>query len=428
MTSEKQNNGDGNQDTGQAIYNRAKEVFLRLVDLPVARREILLTEISWEDQRVAEMVQELLNQHDTLQLQEEELQAQGGELPARLGPFVPTRLLGEGGTGAVYLAHRESDGQEVALKVLHPGMLARESRLRFNRESKILSRLEHPGIPRLLATGEEETPHGTVYFFATEYLDGMRLDSLQKADLSREARLVLMLHICEAVAHAHRAGVVHRDLKPANILVAADGRPRILDFGVSNIRGATVTEVTDVSAVTETGQLVGTLKYMSPEQVRGHEVGPHTDVYALGLVLHQVLTGEMPYEVPPTPIHQSLAAVLTAEPVPLTDRDPSLDPALEAIAACCLARDPAARYPSAAELAADLKAHLEGRPVAAATTPGLSGRPWGIRRWVLVAIFLAIVLTLFFWRPWEGNSRRDDPDLEGVAQDPIQVDQGSSGA
>lgn len=399
MTPENNNQDDRTREEGQGAYGRAKDLFIRLVDLPSDQRELGLREACGGDPAIEEQVRRLLAFHDGASEEGQSTRKSGPTLPPSLGPYVPTRLLGEGGTGAVYLAYHQEDQAPVALKVLHPGILARESHIRFNRESDVLDKLNHPGIASLLATGEEPTPHGPVYYLVTEYIDGPRLDQyLAGTALAVAQKLALFLKICEAVAHAHEAGVVHRDLKPPNILVTADDRPHILDFGVSRILDTASTEMT---AVTETGQLIGTLKYMSPEQVKGTEVGPQTDVYALGLILHEILTGKPPYEVPSTSIHQSLAAVLTATPTWPSDHDPELDPTLDAIVAKCLAREPGDRYADAAALATDLKAQRSGDPVSA-PAPERPSRPptRSKRRWFMAAAILLVTIGWLSWQEW----------------------------
>lgn len=416
MTADLNNTPGHGQGEGQTAYGRAKDLFLRLMEMPFAEREAHLAEFCRDDSDLENQVRRLLDQHDQ---NEQQVAPAGSALPPKLGPFVPTRLLGEGGTGAVYLAYHENINTPVALKVLHPGMLARESHRRFHREGEVLARLDHPGIANLLATGEETTPHGPVYFLATEFVDGLHLNRyLDSAELSLDEKLQLMLGICEAVAHAHQEGVVHRDLKPANILVTTDEQPHVLDFGVARLVGSTSGEMT---AVTETGQLIGTLKYMSPEQAKGDETGTQTDVYSLGLILHELLTGRMPYEVPQTAIHQSLAAILTAEPTWPSDHDPALGSDLDAITARCLARNPENRYSDAQELAADLTAHLAGKTISA---PAPKRRKAKSRPpWLLLGILLGAVLGLLWWQPWRADSRIDDHDLGPVLGQLDRADQ-----
>lgn len=415
MTTGKNNTSGPSEGEGQAAYGRAKELFLRLVDLPPDQRESFLAENCREDPVLERQVKKLLELHDSNIDGNFEGVPSAPPIPPQLGPYIPARLLGQGGTGAVYLAFHHEDQAPVALKVLLPGMLARESRLRFSREGDVLARMDHPGIARLLDVGEEETPHGPVYYLTTEYIDGLQMDQyLQAGEFSVEEKLRLVLGVCQAVAHAHREGVVHRDLKPANIMVTADGQPHILDFGVSRLLSSAAG---DMTPVTETGQLLGTLKYMSPEQAEGTEIGSQTDVYALGLVLHEILTGQMPYEVPAHPIHLSLAAILTALPTWPSQIDSGLDSALDAITAQCLARLPENRYASASELAADLTAFLAGEPVAAPMPrPSVAKPPaTGARfRWFPAASILAVLLGVLMWQPWRGDVTRTDEELRPI--------------
>lgn len=282
------------------------------------------------------------------------------------------RELARGGMGVVYLAER-ADGayqQQVALKLLAPGSLPdEESLLRLKLERQILARLDHPNIARLLDGGTTE--HGAPYL-VMEYVEGERIDRwCQSHRLDLAARVTLFLKVCAAVSYAHRNLVVHRDLKPSNILVRTDGEPKLLDFGIAK-------ELSVDSEQTRAGAQLLTPRYASPEQVRGESVSTLSDVYSLGVVLYELLTGRSPYgkavELP-----AALArAVCEIDPdTPSTTLrnsvgadTPSLRPAglkgdLDAIVLRCLRKLPEQRYGSVEALIDDLQAWRGGRPVAA---------------------------------------------------------------
>ena len=265
-----------------------------------------------------------------------------------------------GANGAVYRGASQQ-GEAVALKMLRDGPLtSTRTRWRFDREIELASRLHHPAIV---------TPvdHGTAdrcRWYAMPWIEGRHLDAhVATAKLSQRATVELLLQVCRAVAHAHSRGVIHRDLKPSNILVDAGGKPHILDFGIALGPGA---GGGGAASVTQTGYFVGTLAYAAPEQVRDQRdaVCAATDVYALGVILHELLTGTLPY-----PVSDDLAAtvqsITSVEPKGVQGR---LDCALGAIVMVSLEKDPATRYQSAGTLAADVERYLRGEAIRA---PGL---------------------------------------------------------
>ena len=208
----------------------------------------------------------------------------------RIGPYSVVRELGRGGMGAVYLAER-ADGQyqqRVALKLIKRGMDSEQVLARFRAERQILASLDHPNIARLLDGGSTEQG---LPFFAMEYIEGEPIDTYaSRAELSVEDRLRLFLQVCGAVAYAHQHLVIHRDIKPLNILVTSEGMPKLLDFGI-----AKVLQAGDEETSTVTGMRLLTPEYASPEQVEGRHATTVSDVYALGVVLYELLTGRSPY-------------------------------------------------------------------------------------------------------------------------------------
>src|SRR5882672_9650253 len=223
----------------------------------------------------------------------------GGDAPApqqtsieKIGRYTITRLIGEGGMGAVYEAEQDQPKRTVALKVIKPGMASPELLRRFAQESQALGRLQHPGIAQIYEAGTADAGYGPQPYFAMEFIRGKGLrDNVEERHLNTRDRLEIVAKVCDAVHHAHQRGLIHRDLKPGNILVDETGQPKILDFGVARVtdRDAQATSQTDV------GQLIGTLAYMSPEQVLADplELDIRSDVYALGVILYELLSGRM---------------------------------------------------------------------------------------------------------------------------------------
>jgi tetratricopeptide (TPR) repeat protein len=278
----------------------------------------------------------------------------------RLGPYRVEREIGRGGMGAVYLATRDDDQyrKRVAIKVVKRGMDTAEVLGRFRHERQILANLEHPFIARLLDGG---TTSDSLPFFVMEYVEGVPVDVFcRDRELSTKARLRLFLRICEAVAHAHRNLVVHRDLKPGNIFVTADGAPRLLDFGVAKLLTA------DGDSAARTATVLGlafTPEYASPEQVRGLPVTTAADIYALGAILYELLTGARAQPIQTaTPLAIDRAVCETVPRKPSLVRR-GLDPDLDYIVLMALRKEPERRYSSVDAMAEDIRRYLDGRPV-----------------------------------------------------------------
>lgn len=328
------------------------------------------------------------------------VQAGASGLPQRIGPFRVLGWLGAGGAGVVYSAVEEATGRAVALKVLRDGPPAgRPNERGLEREIESLERLNHPGIAAIDRAGRTEDG---APWIAMERVDGRPLQHvLREPALARDARLRLILQILDAVAHAHSSGVVHRDLKPSNVMVTNGGMVKVLDFGLAKLLGAPAS----ASTLAATGAVVGTLQYMSPEQARGARgaVGPAADVWSLGVMLFEALTGELPIAVRDASVGAALEAVQRGAARPLRRIDPSIDPELSAIVETALAPDPARRYPDAAAFAADLRRYL-AREAVLARPLGFGERlRWVLRRHALrlaaAASLLALAATAWALRP-----------------------------
>jgi eukaryotic-like serine/threonine-protein kinase len=285
-------------------------------------------------------------------------------LPAAIGRYRIIRLLGEGGMGTVYEAEQEQPRRPVALKIIKPGLAVGERLWRFEHEAQALGRLQHPGIAQIYEASTADTGFGPQPYFAMELIRGPSLQEYAKANsLNSRQRLALMVKICEAVNHAHLRGLIHRDLKPDNILVDETGQPKILDFGVARVTASDE----HATRQTDLGRIVGTLAYMSPEQVLADplELDTRSDVYSLGVILYQLLSGRLPYNVNQRPLHVAVQAIREDDPTSLRliNRDYRGD--VETIVGKALEKDKARRYVSAAELAADIQRYLEDQPIAA---------------------------------------------------------------
>ena len=282
---------------------------------------------------------------------------------ARIGRYRILRLLGEGGMGVVYEAEQEQPRRTVALKVIKLGLATHQQIRRFEQECRALGRLQHPGIAQIYEAGTADSGFGPQPYFAMELIRGESLLKYAEAhQLKTPERLDLMAKVCDAVQHAHQRFVIHRDLKPSNILVDESGQPKILDFGVAR---ATDNDA-QLTCQTDVGQLVGTLAYMSPEQVMADPMGIDTrsDVYALGVTLYELLAGRLPYTVS-TQVHEAVRTIREQDPTPLRSVSRTYRGDIETIVCKALEKDKARRYASASGMAADIRRYLNDEPITA---------------------------------------------------------------
>ena len=343
-------------------WNRINDLLQQALDLPTAERDAFLAQACSDNEALRGEVLSLLSADQEMSgfLAEPVFSRQTAESPAigrRIGAYKITREIGRGGMGAVYLGERDDRqfDQRVAIKLIKRGMDTDEIIERFRHERRILASLNHPNIARLLDGG---TTEDGLPYFVMEYIEGEPLPAYcQRKNLGVAERLKLFLQVCQAVQHAHNNLIVHRDLKPSNILVTGDDTVKLLDFGIAKLLNAGEAGLSTLS-----GQRPMTPEYASPEQVRGELINTASDVYALGVVLYELLTGERPYRFKDRTPVEIVRVVCEQEPERM--RQPLRgDP--EVITLTALRKEPARRYQSVERLAEDIRRHLAGLPVEA---------------------------------------------------------------
>jgi len=351
--------------------NELERLFDAVLDVPRAERARWIEQHCPNDEALRTRLRQLLAADDTNRdaaLDAPLLSRSSEQMPLRVGAFRPTRLLGEGGMGLVFEATQDGTARLVALKLVRAGLASPTGFQRFTQEAHLLARLNHPGVAQVYDAGSAEAqyPGGARarrLFLAMERVAGANiLDYAQQQRLSVPRRVELIEQVAHAVQHAHQRRVLHRDLKPSNILVDAAGQTKIVDFGIGRLLASTGSV-----APTVTGQILGTAQYMSPEQAAGHvsRVDTRTDVYALGMILYELLTGEPAFDLSGLSPIAAARRIADESPPRLASRAPAIRGDLDAIVHKAIARDPEARYESAGALASDLRRCLQHEPIEA---------------------------------------------------------------
>jgi non-specific serine/threonine protein kinase/serine/threonine-protein kinase len=417
-------------DTNAARRQRAEELFAEVIDLPTQGRDAFLANRCEGDEDLLAMVRELLTLADQAgdafmhpSEVRNRLKSQVGPLfrsrfdaPAlpdgtMLGGYTLRGVLGIGGMGVVYRAEQDRPRRTVALKVIQRGLATKRMMRRFEYEAEILGRLQHPGIAQIYEAGTALLDGADQPFIAMELVEGDTLTgAAKKREWTNTQRLDVFAKVCDAVQHAHQRGVIHRDLKPSNILVTSAGDVKILDFGVARAMssggsggvasaGGAVGEAQNTTHRTDVGQLIGTLSYMSPEQVVGKsdEIDVRSDVYALGVILHELLTDHLPHDLSDRSIPEAVRIIRDEEPTKLSTVSKIFRGDLDTIVSKSLAKDRTRRYQSALALAEDVRRHLQGEPILARQDSALYVLRRSMRRyrsaiWGAIAAIIALVL------------------------------------
>jgi serine/threonine protein kinase/tetratricopeptide (TPR) repeat protein len=406
-------------------FARVRALFEQALDLPAEERADHVAAACGDDHDLEQQVLALLRGHERSNLDAPGSgalvaalhdAAEGGaaaappvELPDSLGPFRIERLLGAGGMGVVYEASQDHPKRRVALKVVSAAATGTRGRARFRDEIDVLARLSHPGIAAVLEAGEHAGNDGeTQPWYAMELLTGARPLSthVRAEELDWRAATGLLADAAEAVAHAHRVGVIHRDLKAANVLVDADGRVKVVDFGVARV----VSGDGELPRHTQDGELVGTFGAMAPEQLEGR-ADTRSDVYALGVLLYEVLTGRAPHDLTGTPLSGLADALRASRPRPVREHDERVPPEIDWVLSTALAPEPDWRYDSAGDLARDLRRALAGEAVEAPAPSALSRLRVSLRRHrtpLTVSAVIVLLLAGGLWGTWLGLREAED--------------------
>ncbi|MDX2116911.1 MAG: WD40 repeat domain-containing serine/threonine protein kinase [Planctomycetota bacterium] len=388
---------------------KIEEVFLAVADAPMERRDAMIDELAAGDAALAGEVRSLLGHHKddgvlepsrehrrammrAVAQAEPELTMGAPIAPGgRIGHYEIKGVLGSGGMGVVYIAEQDRPRRIVALKVIRRGLASRRMLRRFEAEAEMLGRLQHTGIAQIFEAGTWDDGGGPQPYIAMELVDGPALTRwVENKRLGTRESLALMAKVCDAVHHAHQRGVLHRDLKPGNILVQDGpdgiGQPKVLDFGIARPLGDADPAATTLK--TDIGQLVGTLAYMSPEQIGGsaEEVDVRSDVYALGVIMYRLLAGRLPLDLGDRSIPEAARIIMEQAPAPLSQVSKIFRGDVETIVFKAMEKDKTRRYQSAADLAEDLRRYLAGMPISAKRDSALYVLGKQLRRYRGVAI------------------------------------------
>ena len=387
---------------------RVKAVFSAVTDECPEERAALLERLCDGDEALREHVLRLIRADSdeggildapalaAIELHDPAEQAQ----PTQVGPYAIVAPIGRGGMGVVYESRQASPARTIALKVIYEGASSPASIRRFRREAEALGRLKHPGVASVYDAGTatarfDDAPDAALPFIAMELIRGetLRRHAVQRR-LSLPDRIELVARVGDAVQYAHSMGVIHRDLKPSNILVDEAGQPKVLDFGVATITDA---DAAQSIYMTMPGQIVGTLAYMSPEQLGADEtpVDIRTDVYSLGVILYELLAGSRPLDLESTSLAQAARTIEEVEPRRLGAIVPACRGDIEIVVAKALAKQPDERYPTVAQFTADLRRLLSNEPITARRPSALYvARKFAVRHRALVIAAACVVVSL----------------------------------
>jgi len=421
----------------EADFQRIKEIFATVSESEPANRAQILHEMCGADSLLFEEVQSLLAAHDKAEniieknvFNFDSLTHSNGKNyhGKQFGNYKILREIGHGGMGAVFLAER-NDGefnQKVALKIVRQTILDDETERHFRREREILASLNHPNIAQLHDGGVSASGEA---FLAMEFVEGATLlEFAETNNLSTEEKLKLFLKICAAVSYAHRNLTIHRDLKPSNILVTKDGEPKLLDFGLAKILDENLPDQNQTATIFR----AFTPAYASPEQILGKKVTTATDVYSLGVVFYELLTGDKPFHFEGKSLDEIINTLTNSEPPPpsailnfkfqISDktnpkseiRNPKLKGDIDNIALKALEKEPEQRYKSVEEFATDIERHLKGLPILARPATFLYRASKFFKRNKIavsatIIVILSIITGLIFTL-WQANETRKERD------------------
>lgn len=407
-----------------------KGVFAAARRAPLRDRAAIVESLCDGDREVSEQAHELLrHENDLPELDtpsrllglpktDGERGTDGGvpALPERVGSYVVLRLVGAGRFGAVYEAIQAKTRRPVALKVLRLGRTGARALQRFEFEATALARLSHPGIAQIYEAGVDTNTGEARPFLAMEMVGGVEITSYTKRErLDLRARARLLIAVCEAAQHAHERGIVHLDLKPANIVVSSEGQPKIVDFGVAMVSDA------PEAGNGKPAERGGTIPYMSPEQLAGQidEIDLRSDVYALGVLLYELVEGGLPREIQGQSFVEAILRARAGSGFGFARGKGGMDCLdLEAIVRRATAGDREARYPSALEMSMDLRRFAEDRPVAArGATAWYVARKFAKRRKGVTAAILAGVVGVVGVVAWSAWARREAQVDAGIARE-----------